>query len=278
MKRKVFNRIFLAAFLLMCLIPAVGMLVFGPSKASANEILASKPKLVKRDGSLNESVLSDTADYVSDRFYLRREFITLWSGINTRLFSTSPDDSVLQGKSDFLYYTETLEDFTGSSLENGKLLSAARNLALMQEYVNSCGGDFLFTVAPNKNSLYPEYMPSAYENGHENANAVRLEQLLSAAGVSYADLFSAIGAENRLLYYRTDSHWNSEGAALGADTLLSALGRESGYYAEALLPGRSIWATFMRCCIPPAQKRKQILFPCPPLLMKRPPIRTGERP
>ncbi|MBR1659071.1 MAG: methyltransferase, partial [Oscillospiraceae bacterium] len=64
------------------------------------------------------------------------------------------------------------------------------------------GTAFIFTVAPNKNSLYPEEMPAWAEGKHEEANIVRLFPWLERYGVNYVDLFGL-----NMPYYRTDSHW-----------------------------------------------------------------------
>ena len=49
MKKKTIELLFILLFLVLCLIPGVGMLIFGESEAAANEILTSKPSLTKRD-------------------------------------------------------------------------------------------------------------------------------------------------------------------------------------------------------------------------------------
>lgn len=230
MKKSAASKIFISVFILLCLIPSLGMAFFGPSSAAANEILASKPKLRDRSGSLNPDVLGDFADYVSDRFYLRQQCVTGWSLLNAKLFGTSVDGSVVLGRDGRLYYAESLDDYMGCGMSEDELRSVARNLALMQEYCESEGMSFVFTVAPNKNSLYPEAMPAFIPNAHSSSNAARLPAVLREESVSYADLFSAIAAQPGTLYFMTDSHWTSEGAALGADTINAALGRESSFF------------------------------------------------
>ena len=54
--------------------------------------------------------------------------------------------------------------------------------------------------------------------------------MLREAGVKHVDLHALLSGHPEL-YYRTDSHWTPEGAALAADTLLAALNRESGFAA-----------------------------------------------
>lgn len=236
-KNSLHNRIFIGLFLLLCLLPVLGMLVFGPAKPAANEILASKPKLISRDGEWNRDFLSDLSDYVGDRFYARQQCITAWSVLNAKLFGTSADESVVLGKNGSLYYAESLNDYMGISLSDAEIRTAAENLLAIQQYVEAKGASFVFAVAPNKNSLYPTDMPGYIPADHENGNAVRLMQAMDELGVHYADLSAALSAEEKQLYYRTDSHWTTEGAALGADTLLTALGRPTNYYSGSFTAG-----------------------------------------
>jgi len=231
MKQRVFHLLYLAAVLVMCLVPSLGMLLLGPSDAAANEVLTRPPTLRAADGHFNWAVLSDTADYIADRFALRQQYVTVWAKLNA-LLGTSAEEKVLLGSDGWLYYNDTRADYMGQGLTDEELAMAAENLALMQEYVESRGGQFLFTIAPNKNSLYPEQMPDFIPHHPDTSNAARFPEFLDAAGVTYSDLFVPFRGEEQVLYYATDSHWNDRGAALAADTLLGALGRSSAYFQD----------------------------------------------
>ena len=224
MKKNFYSVLYLTLALLMCLIPSLGMLVFGESAAAANEILAERPQWNTPEGGLNRHVLNDVTDYLADRFALRQEMVTLWARLNSALLGSSTEDQVVLGRDGWLYYAPTLADYTGSSLEDAELESIARHLAAIRQEAESRGAQFLFTVAPNKNSLHPEAMPAAYPNRHEAGNMARLLPYLEAYGIPYVDLF-----DPAIPYYRTDSHWTAQGAAMAADRLLAAAGRESAY-------------------------------------------------
>jgi len=238
MKKKIRGaQIFMAIFLALCLLPTLGMLIFGESEAGANEILASAPKLKNRDGSFNREVLSDFADYINDRFFLRQEAITGWNAVNTALLKDSPAQNVIPGKDGWLYYADTLPDYSRSApLSERELYSAARILALAHEYAESRGCAFVFTLCPNKNSLYDEHMP-AYPRMEGESNAERFAAALAEQGVNYLDLFAVFKAQSETLYFATDSHWNAKGAALGADAMLEAVGKEGGWFAGGFAEG-----------------------------------------
>ena len=227
---------FIALILALCLIPSLGMAVSPSQKAGANEVLALMPDPRDADGNWNTEYLAQLKDYAEDHFFLRQSMISAWSALNAELIRSSISDSVILGSGGWLYYEGTLNDYTGTGLLSGReVYSAARNLALVKEYAESQGAQFLFTIAPNKNSLYPEHMPSFTVFSRER-NAERLAAALEEQGVAYLDLFSVLGGENETLYFTRDSHWNSKGAALGADAVNAALGRESSYYSGPFTP------------------------------------------
>lgn len=233
MKKKFLYISFTAVILLLALTLSLGTAVFGPAKAGANEQLSAKPVLIRSDGSWNPDFLSDAMTWFSDHFFLRQELISLNNWLSAKLFNTSGSDSVILGKDGWLYYADTLEDFSFTNEMSGQqLYAAANNLSLMAEYCEANGKQFLFALAPNKNSLYPENMPQ-WINESGKSNRMLLFGSLEARGIPYVNLFSAFEAEEEVLYFAHDSHWNSKGAALGADVINAAFGIQSAYYEDA---------------------------------------------
>ncbi len=217
---------FTGGFLLLCLLPSAGMLFAPAQEAVGNEHLSAMPVLRDAEGGWNRDYLSELSSYLADHIAFRHQLITLDSQINGVLFATLPNEDVLLGRDGWLYYTETLPDYQGVDLlTERECWAAARTLWLIEEYCRERGVAFLFTVAPNKNSLYPEAMPARYAPSGQPGNAARIADRLEEMGVPYLDLFSLLAEEDRVLYYRTDSHWNSLGAALAGDALCEALGK-----------------------------------------------------
>lgn len=230
MKHPILQTVYTGAAIALCLLPSAGMLLADPVQPAANQLLAPAPHLRNADGSLNAALLSDVTDYMADHFAFRQELVTAWAGLNAAL-GTSTQEDILLGADGWLYFRDTLDDYMGRGMTDTELTMAAENLALMQESVIARGGQFLFTIAPNKNSLYPDNMPDYIPHQPETSNAARLPAALAEAGVAYADLFSPFRARPEPLYFSTDSHWTHRGAALAADTLLTALGRESHWFS-----------------------------------------------
>lgn len=226
MKRSLFLLI-----LAMSLTLSLGMLWAGPSPAGANEQLAQLPSLTDKDGSWNNDYPAQLAAWFNDHFFLRQQLISLNNRLRSGVFATSGEDSVVLGKDGWLFYASTLADYTGQDpMTPQELQAAAGNLALMAEYRAQAGKDFLFVIAPNKNSLYPQYMPSMPQFS-SSRNAQSLLALLGETEVTTVDLYALFSQAETPLYFATDSHWNSQGAALAADAINEALGVNSTYAA-----------------------------------------------
>ena len=228
MKHNITNILFVAVFLLLCLSLSIGTLFFGPADAAANEKLADFPEL-QTDVGFNTDFLAHLQKFVNDRFFLRQQLITLDRRMSNAL-GVSGESSVIAGKDGWLFFAQTLGDYTGTEpMSTRELFSAASNVALMEEYCRRTGKEFTFIVAPNKNSLYGQCMPD-YGITASKTNAARFHELLSALKVPYVDLFDAFGKQQEILYFAHDSHWNSRGAALGADLINGAFGIQSNYF------------------------------------------------
>ena len=229
-KKNILYTGFIAAVLLLGLILSLGMLVCGPSRAGANEQLSPKPTLVRADGSWNPDFLGDCVTWFSDHFFLRQELISLHNLISAKVLGTSGADSVILGRNGWLYYADTLADYSYSNaMTEQEIFAAANNLRLMEDYCLENGSRFLFALTPNKNSLYPMNMPVEIPYS-SRSNQENLFASLEEMNVAYADLFAAFRAEDEILYFAHDSHWDSKGAALGADVINQGFGRESSYY------------------------------------------------
>lgn len=234
MLEKALRYIFITAVIAACLVPSAGMLIFGESQPAANEILAQRPALTDDEGKFNKDITDDITDYIADRFAFRQQFITAYAKLQADVFGVSAADKVLLGKSDgesrWLYYSNTKDDWLRRNvISAAQADDIARTLALMQEYAVSQGAQLVFTVAPDKNSIYPEYMPDLGEASGDVKNIKRLVAALENEGVTYADLTSALHemsdkGRDQPIYYRLDSHWTALGAAAGFKTIAESMG------------------------------------------------------
>jgi len=240
MKSRIKANLALTAFLTACLIPSAGMLILPEGKAAANQNLAPQPQFLQEDNSLNPEFFQEVSDYVADHFALRQELITAGAVLDAAVFQVSSEEDVALGREGWLFYQETLEDHLHTNPLSGRQLwAAARTLGLIQEYAGARGARLYVTVAPNKASLYPQYLPPIGEPLAGEDDIDRLVPLLNAEGISYLDLFAPFRAQEETLYYRLDSHWNVRGAAFAHDVLMENMGKtdQEPFFSSPYAPG-----------------------------------------
>ncbi len=235
--------LYIGAVLAALSVPLAAMPRFATNRAIGNETqptwpLASNEALAAANA--NGGLLQAMGTYFESHFAFRPELITADSFLQGLLFHESPQDSVIAGTDGWLYYEATLDDYQhAGSVSERTLYNEAHNVRLFQDYVENTGADFLFTIAPNKNTVYGDHMPLRYqvfENGQ--SDMARLIPYLENTGVHYVDLMplfskdhpsnlqgSSLGNTSdgrEILYYARDSHWNEKGAVMAYNTLLDA--------------------------------------------------------
>lgn len=223
---KKFRILYIFIILLVLLIPFVLMPAAGSSWSTQTTALAERPALKTEEGKVNLSYLSDAGAWFEDHFAFRSALVTGNSLLQQKIFRTSSTDQVITGKNGWLYFNGTLPDYQRTNTLSARALyNAAHNLKLIRDYYDLLGIRFIVTIAPNKNSLYPENLPYYILPGEGESNAEAFAKALEAEGICYADLFSALDGADTCLYYAQDTHWNEKGAAIAFDTIMKETGR-----------------------------------------------------
>lgn len=235
-KKETLAKAYVIAVVIVIMIPFALFFVFPSTKTTENKALSDKAALFK-NGSFNVNYMKELSTYFEDRFAFRTYLVDANSQIRAKIFNTSPQDDVIVGKNGWLYYSATLDDYRGDDLSSDReLFAMARNVALIQGKITDGGADFVFTIAPNKNSLYPENMPAQYAGKISNdTDAKRLSPYLETNGVNYVNLFDLYNNQDEVLYLKRDSHWNKKGAVLSYNAILDAAGKEHESY-ESIKP------------------------------------------
>ena len=226
--------LYCALFLLPCAFFSLGMLIPGAANAAEG---AEMPKLLEGHSiaAINQDFGDQFEEYFSKSFAYRNKVVDLFASFKTTFFAEG-NDQVIVGRDNFLFFADTLADYTGSDkMTDEDIASVADSLANLYEYAKKNGAKFLFFCAPNKNSIYSEYMPARYAINTEGRDIDRLYAALEERGVPYLDLRPVLTAakSQQLIYHKRDTHWNTEGAriALGAiaDTMSFTLPDFSEY-------------------------------------------------
>lgn len=226
-RKNILYTVYAAAFIGICLVPAAAMPFQKSGSTLENRALAEMPKLKTEDGGFNFEFFSEFETYFSEHFAFRQELVTLDGKLRAEVAGSSSNEDVIVGKDGWLYYTPTADDFMNTNtLSDRAINNIDHNLALLSDYCAQQGAEFIFTAAPNKNTIYPEYMPFNYIETDNSGNLEKLEMKQAASQkYLYASLKDALLAEKaasgQQLYHKTDTHWNNIGALAARNALLN---------------------------------------------------------
>lgn len=159
--------------------------------------------------------------FFSDRFGFRDQLVQIHSLFGLVLKSSS-NPKILLGEDNWLFYVNpnhgnSLEDyrkndpFTPNELNIWKTSLEAKYRFLKQKNI-----PYIFVIAPDKHSIYGEYIPSRI---NQVGKQTRFEQLLAYmrdSEVPIIDLRPSLlkVKTEGLSYYKNDAHWNNFGAAI----------------------------------------------------------------
>lgn len=207
-------------FLIVLYVPLVLSLVLKDKEISESEKrkLASLPGLEWSLASLAR--FPDRFEtYYNDHFGLREQLVELYNYVYFKVLRKSPLPSVTVGRDEWLYYNAegVLNDFLGlTDYSEEQLETWKRILADRQEWLTGLGIRYLFVVAPYKMMIYPEYLPARVQRRAGTPVLARLSDYVAGHADldGYLDLRSHLltAKARRQVYYRTDTHWNPDGA------------------------------------------------------------------
>ena len=227
--------IFIAIAALVCFVPLLGMLFTDSKSETENRRLTSLPSFAE-EGKFNIRFLPMLGAYYEDHFALRQEIVAANSAVMSKVFAVSPVDTIIKGKGEWLYYKDSLSDYRRDNvMSDREAFCLAHNLGIVKNRLEKEGISFVFTIAPNKNSLYGENMPYYFRHrAHKDGNIQVLTPYLKSEKIIYADLFRTFSDYDGVLYRKQDSHWNGEGALLAYRAVMDATGFDYNSHDKAV--------------------------------------------
>lgn len=257
------KRLKIVYMVLICAVLAAPLLLmpFAEQSSAEKRKLSAFPELVNDEG-VNLAFTGEVDTWLSEHFPLRSQIISANNFLKATLFDTSDEEQVIVGEDGWLFFTDTLPDYFGEDLlSDMRLDQLATTVSLMEEHVRASGADFVFTVAPNKNTVYPEYMPNRYLKTDSDTNLTRLTRLLGDKAY-FADLRAALSDKSVQLYHAHDSHWNAYGALCGYRAIMTAASRQNDLFDTATYSWENTWRGDLADMIFPAldMKDKQAEF------------------
>ena len=201
-----------------------------------NRLPAEFPKIKPGFDGLKKFIVGLEACF-NDHFGFRKGLIWSYrSGIFYSFHDQQGNQSVLVGSDGWLYFNENqmVEHYRGTLLFTPDQLQDWKTLLEQyRDWFAQRGIKFLFVVAPDKQSIYPEYLPSWM---NKVSTETKLDQFFAYmkmhSTVDVLDLRPTLLEKRSMgpMYFKTDSHWNQLGAFFAYQRLVNEL-------AVQLLPG-----------------------------------------
>lgn len=165
--------------------------------------------------------------YWNDAFGYRRRLIR-WNAILNYKLGLSPSPSVVIGAHSLLYYTgeDSFPRHRGQHpLTDAELDNWAQRLEERRQWLASRNAHFLFVIAPDKQSVYPDEVPARYGPFGRTPLDQLIDYLHAHSQVDVLDLRDALrrGRSDGPVFSATDTHWNDAGAFLGYSALVQRL-------------------------------------------------------
>ena len=138
---------------------------------------------------------------------------------------------MLIGKEDWLYYTgeNNIADYECTSPFTASELQSIRSRLLdWNDQLTDRGIKFYVVFAPNKETIYPQFLPDSVKPGAKSCRIDQVMQELRSTQMSVLDLRDPLRSEARTtqVYHRTDTHWNAIGALRASREILSLIKKD----------------------------------------------------
>jgi alginate O-acetyltransferase complex protein AlgJ len=170
--------------------------------------------------------------FYNDHYPVRLPLTSAENTLNYRLFHASGRSICAFGNKDWIIYTtgmlptaqQNLNRFEDDQLDSWQAMYQARRDILASKNIK-----YVMIIAPEKGTIYPEFMPNGW---HRRPGYSRLEQLQSALRSSHVDFVNAVGLLSeskrvgKWLYFSNDTHWNFYGAFQIAQALFTFIEKD----------------------------------------------------
>ena len=173
-------------------------------------------------------------NYFKDTFGLRDVLLRWHSLQSLELFDTSPTTQVLLGKDGWYFYTgnDSVRALRGLVPFREEDLAAWKSgLESRRDWLRAQGIEYLFVLAPNKETVYPDYLPDSLQK----LGPTRFEQLSEYmqrnSDLDFLDMRAAFAAARKedkpgsYLYLEEGTHWNGRGTLVAYRAILGRLAR-----------------------------------------------------
>ncbi len=226
----------LTVFFILLLTSQVYGLVLKPSSGLKEKRFPAEAPSYKADKLLKSRYYRRLSAFLNDRYPYRSPLIRAKNWVDYYIFSTSPSEKVLIGRDGWLYLHSGVKSYLRRDCEKKEQAeNLARVLKKMEVKLESAGKKFYFIVAPNKATIYPEYV--GFKVPQSSCSKSFYELFLQALekyplrGFIRLDRLLLQSKKGSPLYFRTGTHWNSHGSAIASKAILERLSTSEKKFA-----------------------------------------------
>jgi len=217
--RTIKNKLIVSGFLIIITLPVILMLF----KSDFNK----RPHLSFTYEELRKFPLQYT-EYFNDNFGLRTKLLEANFIIKYYLLNTSPSAKVILGNDGWLFNASEgeKEDYLGTTNYNQQMLdNLAFSLEAKRIWLGKKGIKYLFIIAPNKTSIYGEYVKGLRKISSKDSLDDVVNYLKLHTKVNVIDLRQVLRENKKKgnLYYKLDTHWNRLGAFIGYQKIMETM-------------------------------------------------------
>jgi len=225
-----------AVFCLAILLPlSAQILHIAPHEKLAEATATPFPDFSLSRGGFSAVARALAGGWLDKNFPFRGMLIRWYNYSSTSLFgSISNNSPVVVGKDGWLFLSKdrgidleqdhrAVTPYDAEQLDRLTSVYEAR-----REWLAARGIKYLVVVTPNKDTVYPEFLPAEWK---QVGGQSRLQQVMRHLGEkSSLDVLDLSGVllkakAGREVYYRTDSHWNAYGAFPSYQAVIERLSR-----------------------------------------------------
>lgn len=183
------------------------------------------------------TVMSSTADLDNYGYTLKRCDVCgyyslediVYKQVNNTFLAPSYSGAAIFGRRDWLFYSGNNSEgyYRGTNiLSDAEMDSWRQTFERLDAVCKEKGIDLVILVAPNKEQMYPEYMPTYQVETERKRQDVMLEYMTQNSSVKYLYPKSELSVTKIFydVFYKQDTHWNLLGGFTGTMAVYRALG------------------------------------------------------
>ncbi|MDR2504894.1 MAG: hypothetical protein LBD16_02180 [Oscillospiraceae bacterium] len=148
--------------------------------------------------------------------------VDVHAAVNQAVFRVSGEEQVVVGRQGRLFFAEELPAYFGGNADDAAIDELVGTVERLNDTLAEHGVRLIVMIAPNKSSVYPEYMAYNLIKGAEHTAGI-INERLAERGVDRLNAFALLSGRNEIVYHKTDTHWNAIGALLVYRELMSML-------------------------------------------------------